>query len=340
MANQPVSPCCQNESANPKSYEIGADKVLDYRFQITELISQSGMGTIFKAIDRNTGRTVAIKIPHLSAESDPGFYQRFEREEKIGLALDHPGIMHVIAVEKKSRPYLVMEYLDGQTLRQRLSSGSMDLDEAVRFAMRICDVLDYMHSHKVIHRDLKPENIMLCVDGSIRIIDFGIAKVAGHRRLTFGGFTHALGTPDYIAPEQVKGKRGDERTDIYSFGAMLYEMTTGSAPFNGESPYQIMNARLSSDPAAPHKRNPAISAQLEEIILHAMERDPSDRFSRAADMKRELEAPETVELTGRKDRLQPLSQWRMRWRSMRVAVWTMLITLAICGSALFIYRRH
>ena len=137
-----------------------------------------------------------------------------------------------------------------------------------------------MHEHDVVHRDLKPENIMICNDGSIRIMDFGIAKYEGMRRLTFGGFTPAMGTPDYMAPEQVKGRRGDRRTDIYSLGAILYEMVTGSVPFEGANPFLIMNARLSGDPVAPRVRNPELSPQVEEIILHAMARIPPSGISR------------------------------------------------------------
>jgi serine/threonine-protein kinase len=233
-----------------------------------------------------------------------------------------------------------MEYLEGKTLRQHLSAGRMDLAEASGIAIKLCEALDYMHSCKVVHRDLKPENIMLCNDGSIRIMDFGIAKVAGLRRLTFSGFTPAMGTPDYMAPEQVKGKRGDERTDIYSLGAVLYEMTTGSAPFEGTSPYQIMNARLTGDPQAPQKRNPDISPQLEEIILHAMERDPKDRYPRAAIMKEELETPGKVRLTGRQDRLQSSSLWKARLHNARIALWTALITIAVFALVLFLFRKH
>jgi serine/threonine-protein kinase len=330
---------CGDVSETATSYEVGIGHVLDKRFQITELISRGGMATIFKAADMNTGETVAIKIPFMQLESDLGFCQRFEREELICQTLNHPGILQITSVENKSRPYMVMEYLEGQTIRQRLSVGQMDLDEAVAIGIKVCDALDYMHSQKIIHRDLKPDNIMLCSDGSIRIMDFGIAKVAGLRRLTFSGFSPRLGTPDYVAPEQVKGKRGDERTDIYSFGAMLYEMATGSAPFEGTSAYMIMNARLSGDPKAPRKYNPAISAQLEEIILHSMERDPKARYSRAAVMKAELEAPERVHLTGRRNRLQSSSPWRTRWQSVRISLWTALITLAVFGLILFWFRR-
>jgi serine/threonine protein phosphatase PrpC len=323
-----------------KDYEIQIGQVMDERFQITEIINRSGMATIFKAIDLNTGQTVAVKIPLMQFESDPGFFDRFEREELIGRTLNHPGILHVASIENKSRPYMVMEFLEGQTLRQRLSDGPMDHTEAVSIAVKICAALDYMHSYNVVHRDLKPENLMLCGDGSIRIMDFGIAKVAGLRRLTFSGFSPAMGTPDYMAPEQVKGKRGDERTDIYSLGAMLYEMTTGSPPFEGTSPYQIMNARLSGDPVAPHKRNPNISPQLEEIILHAMERDPNGRYRKAVDMKAELEEPARVQLTGRRDRLKSSSPWKSRWHTLRIVFWTVLVMLIGFGLILFVFRKH
>ena len=171
-----------------------------------------------------------------------------------------------------------------------------------------------MHENGVVHRDLKPQNIMLCNDGSIRIMDFGIARAQSSRRLTFVGFTPAMGTPDYMAPEQVRGSRGDARTDIYSLGAILYEMATGEPPFGGDSAYVIMNARVSGDPVAPRKANPKLTPVLEEIILHAMERDPKRRFPTAAEMKAELDDYERVQLTGRCSRLQAPQIWKARFR--------------------------
>ncbi|HEY1922065.1 MAG TPA: protein kinase [Tepidisphaeraceae bacterium] len=299
-------PTYQKESPAVMGHELEVGQVLDDRFRITDIISRSGMASIFKAVDQTTGDVVALKVPFMQYESDPGFYQRFQREQAIGTALRHPYILKMMPDDsvKKSRPYIVMEYLEGQTLGHLMHTiGPMPEADALKIASRVCEALHYMHEHDVVHRDLKPDNIMICTDGSIRIMDFGIAKFEGQRRLTFGGFTPAMGTPDYMAPEQVKGKRGDARTDIYSLGAILYEMVTGSVPFEGANPFIIMNSRLSGDPVAPRKRNEKISPQVEEIILHAMARLPQDRYATALEMKKELDHPETVELTGRCDRL-------------------------------------
>lgn len=316
------------ESADPTTkYELRPGQILDNRFLILETISRSGMATIFKATDQKTGEAVAVKVPLMQFESDPGFYSRFLREEEIGSRLNHPYILKFIHVEEgqRSRPYIVTEYLRGYTLSHLLNSiRPMPENDAIKLAGRICEALVYMHENGVVHRDLKPQNIMLCNDGTIRIMDFGIAKTKEGRRITFTGFTPAVGTPDYMAPEQVKGKRGDERTDIYSLGAILYEMAVGFTPFEceNENPLVIMNARVTGDPAAPRKRNPKVTPQAEEIILHAMERDPRHRYQSAAAMKAELDDPSGVILTGRCDRLQTPTQWRRGWKKV---LWIALV---------------
>ena len=287
------------------------------------------MAIIFKATDLKTKETVAVKVPLMEFESDPGFYSRFQREEEIGSRLNHPYILKFIPVDEKdrSRPYIVTEYLGGYTLAHLLNSvRPLPEKDAVQLAGRICDALAYMHEHGVIHRDLKPQNIMICYDGMIRIMDFGIAKAAEGRRITFTGFTPSVGTPDYMAPEQVKGKRGDERTDIYSLGAILYEMVVGVTPFESENEnlFVIMNARVTGDPVAPRKVNPKVSPQVEEIILHAMERDPKNRYPTAATMRADLDNPSAVELTGRCDRLQTPRSWRRGWKK---AFWIVLASL-------------
>jgi serine/threonine-protein kinase len=233
-----------------------------------------------------------------------------------------------------------MEYLQGQTLAALLREvHPLPEPDAAKIASRVCEALDVMHFHKIVHRDLKPQNIMVCNDASIRIMDFGIAKSLKARRITFVGFSPSMGTPDYMAPEQVKGKRGDERTDIYALGAILYEMCTGQTPYEGESPYAVMNARLTGDPVAPRKINPKITPAIEEIILHALERDPSNRYQTAAAMKAELDDYEKVELVGRFGRLQAPQLWKSRFRMLPLIL---LFGLAqvIVFLLLFLYFKH
>lgn len=323
------------------SNELQIGQVVDERFRITHLISRSGMSSVYKATDLSTGAAVALKVPFMEFESDPTAYSRFEREEAIGKVLDHPYILRVLPVEHKSRPYMAMEFLDGQTLRRLLSSkGKLSAAEALKIVSCACEALEYMHRQNMVHRDLKPENIMLCKDGTLRIMDFGIAKVSGMRRLTFGGFSPALGTPDYMAPEQVKGKRGDERTDIYSLGAVLFEMVTGAVPFEGSSPFQVMNARLAGGPADPRAINPDIPPQVEEIILHAMERDPADRYPSAAAMKAELDAPKTVKLEGRHERLQTPAVAKPGSSQLRTLVLSTLFVVIVASLFLVFVLRH
>jgi serine/threonine-protein kinase len=326
----------------PVSNELQPGQTLDNRFEITDVINRSGMGCIFKAKDLKTGLTVAIKAPLMQFESDPASFSRFEREEEIGTSLSHPYILRIFAVppEEKSRPYIVMEYLQGQTLAALLREvHPLPEPDAAKIASHICEALDYMHFRKIVHRDLKPQNIMICTNGTIRIMDFGIAKSMKARRLTFVGFSPSMGTPDYMAPEQVKGKRGDERTDIYSLGAILYEMVTGQTPYEGESPYAVMNARLTGDPVAPRKVNPKITPAIEEIILHAMEREPVRRYATAAEMKAELDDYEKVELIGRCRNLQSPQLWKSRFRNLPLIL-LLALGWVVSFLLLFLYLKH
>jgi serine/threonine-protein kinase len=281
-------------------------EVLDERFVITEVVSRSGMSMIFRAQDLHNGNAdVALKVPHMAFESDPGFSTRFQREEEIGLSLNHPYILRFIPITTpKSRPYIVMEYLRGCTLAHLMSAMSpIPEKDALKIGALLCQALEYLHGEGVTHRDLKPHNVMVGRDGTIRLLDFGLAKSTDLRRVTFCGFTPAMGTPDYMAPEQVKGRRGDARTDIYSLGAMLYEMLTGKPAFDGDSPLAVMNARVLGDPEPLRSLNPAVSPQAEEIVLHAMERQPSMRQPSAQALGDELSNSAGVALTGRCDRV-------------------------------------
>ena len=267
------------------------------------------MASIFRATDLNTGRPVAIKIPHPEMESDPVFFERFHREEEIGKKLDHPGVMKVLSEDGRGDLYMVMEWVEGKLLRQILNEQKkLAAERAVRLALRIADALDYIHRHGVVHRDLKPENIMVDNDDNIKLIDFGIAANAGSRRLTFAKLSQTMGTPDYISPEQVKGKRGDGRSDVYALGVMLYEMLTGKVPFSGPNPFAIMNDRLLNNPVPPREVNPEISPQLQEIIYRALERDPSKRYPNAHEFAWDIEHQDQVGVPDRPE----LRDWRKR----------------------------
>jgi serine/threonine-protein kinase len=319
--------------------EFGPSGRLDDRFAVTEILCNGGMAAIYKANDlQNNGRLVAIKIPHRTAEADPILYSRFQTEEKIGCELDHPSILKFFSVNNKSRMYLVMEFLEGKTLFELLRERRVLPEaEALALASRICEPLQYLHDRGILHRDLKPENIMICKDGSMRLMDFGIARLAHARRMTFIGF--APGTPHYMAPERVNGKRGDPRTDIYSLGAILYEMLTGVIPFNNEDVTTVMNMRVTGDPESPRRVNPNISPQAEEIVLQAMERDPDKRYATAAALKAALDEPGKVELTGRCDRLEPSTPFKRGWRKARTLILWAVVPVII-QVLLFLFLWH
>jgi len=273
---------------------LEAGDTLDH-YRLDATVARSGMSTLYKATDMNNGRLVAIKIPHEEMESDPVLLARFRREQEIGQELDHPGVVKTYDGEQRSRVYMVIEWVDGRLLRSILNeAGRLPIDRAMKLTLGICEALDYMHKHGVVHRDLKPENIMVDDEDNIKLIDFGIAMKEDARRLTFAGPSPMLGTPDYISPEQVKGQRGDQRSDIYSLGIMLYEMLTGQTPFAGPNPLAVMNERVLNDPRPARKLRPEISAELQEILLRTLEREPRHRYQTASEMAWELEHQEQV----------------------------------------------
>ncbi len=269
------------------------DTLDHYRLDAT--VARSGMSTLYKATDLRDGKRVAIKVPHEEMEADPVLVARFKREQEIGLELDHPGVVKTYDGGPGSRLYMAMEWVEGRLLRSILNEErKLPIERAVNLTLQICDALDTMHKHGVVHRDLKPENVMVDDADRIKLIDFGIAKREDARRITIVEVTKTLGTPDYISPEQVKGQRGDQRSDIYSLGAMLYEMLTGDPPYTGSNPLAVMNERLLHDPLPVRKSRREVSPELEEIVRRALEREPRNRYQTASEMAWELEHPEMV----------------------------------------------
>ncbi len=309
--------------------------LLDH-YRIENLVARSGMASIFRAIDEENGRTVAIKIPHPEMEADPSLFDRFKREQEIGEKLEHPGVMKVFKDPKKSRVYMVMEWVDGKLLRNILAAeGKLTPERAARLTARVCDALDYIHAHGVVHRDMKPENIMVNAQDEIKLIDFGIAANEGSRRLTFAKLSNVMGTPDYISPEQVKGKRGDARSDIYAMGVMLYEMLTGRVPFTGNNAFLIMNDRLLNNPPPPREIDPSISPALQEIIYRALERDPKNRYATAREFAKDLEHQEQVGVADRPE-LQDWKQRKSHWPK-RVLNYALLALIPILVFSLLLW---
>ncbi|HXB68709.1 MAG TPA: serine/threonine-protein kinase [Candidatus Acidoferrales bacterium] len=309
-------------------------------FRIDSVVAVSGMATIFRATDLRTNQTVAIKVPHPEMECDPVFFERFQREAQIGREMSHPGVMKVLPDESQGRVYMAMEWVEGRLLREILTvEQTLPRERAIRVATAISGALDYIHSHGVAHRDLKPENVMVDAQDRVKLIDFGIAARTGARRLTYGKFSQLMGTPEYISPEQVNGKRGDGRSDIFALGIMLYEMLTGKTPFQGETPLAVMNSRLKNNPIPPRELDPTISPELQETIYRSLERDPAHRYAKASELARDLEHPEKVAVAPREELR--ASGWRSEPLPRKVAFYGALLAVpAVIFSLLIYVARH
>ena len=319
--------------------EVSVGETLD-QYKITELIARSGMASILKAIDTETSQTVALKIPYPQFESDVVFYERFRREEAIGQRLDYPNIIKVLTPRRKSRMYIAMEYVEGSSLRALMrDKRPFPPERALGYARQVCSALVYMHGQGVVHRDLKPENMLVTDAEQIKIMDFGIALDESARRLTWAGLSTTIGTPDYMAPEQISGRRGDARTDIYSLGVILYEMLTANLPYEGANVYAVMKAKASQDPQPPSRWEHDIDPRLEEIVLRAIERSPRNRYASAAEMLADLEDPSRVQPTGRAARLHPRASWK-RFRAIIMTGVFFVSLVAIFATLVYLARRY
>lgn len=310
--------CCADLSEKeglgpPLEEELRAGYLLDGRFLIQEVIGRSGMATIYRAEDQaEGGRSVALKIPLMRVENDPVSFGHFEREGRIGEALNDPRVLKFIRVDApKSRPYILAEFVDGCTLAFVIHrTKPVPERDALRIASELCKALGHMHAMGIVHRDVKPSNIMIRRDLTLCLMDFGLAAEIDAGRGFLSGLTPLFGTPEYMSPEQVRNRKDDERTDIYSLGVVLYQMLTGVLPFQNEDPWVAAQMRVTGDPVAPRTLNPAITPEAEEIVLRAMRRKPAERYQSVAELRADLDAPERVHVTGLCGRLQA-PKWRL-----------------------------
>ena len=286
------------------AYAIIADNMLQIgdqfdHFQIQAYMAQGGMSDIYRAFDLVNRREVVIKVPDQSMLGDPAQFERFQRELEVMKTLDHPAILKGLGSGKYNRiPYLVTEFVDGKSLRNLIeTSAPLTPDQAVSLTRKIADGMAYCHQNDVIHRDLKPENILVTADGQPVIMDFGLALTKGSHRVTYSNLSVTMGTPDYMAPEQIEGQRGDQRTDIYALGTILYELLSGSVPFTGDSNMVIMAQHLNGTAPRLDRVNPSIPSTLAAIVAKCLSRDPDQRYADMTALVDAFDHPENADLS-------------------------------------------
>jgi serine/threonine-protein kinase len=304
-------------------------------YTVMRSLNGGGMGHVYLARDA-TGEQVVLKFPHLSMIGDPAYYERYQREVQIGRALRHPAIQRVLAAgEFEGQPYCITEYVTGQPLRTYLGSHApLPAEEAIGLLDKLCQGVAYCHEQGVVHRDLKPENMVLTPEGAVVIIDFGIAWLRGARRITWAGLSTPMGTPDYMAPEQIQGKRGDARSDLYALGAIGYELLSGEPPYGGDNPLAVMSQHLTGTLRPLTALNPAVPVTLDWVVQRALRRQPGARYQTVEAFRQALlhhQEAEPPEPEAEPRGLLAGHPWLRQWLRAGVILLAVLVGLVLVG---------
>ena len=275
--------------------EIGT--VFEDRYKLLRSLGHGGFAGAYLAEDLHSNEKVVIKIPDISQLGDPAIHERFRREMEIGKLLNHPDLPATLAISEGSPPYLVLKYMEGESLAKILNDkGRFPVDQTVAMVVNLLDALSYCHQKGVYHRDLKPENLLLAPDGHLKIIDFGIAFMEGAPRVTWRGFSGLMGTPEYMAPEQIKGERGGASSDIYAVGCLTYHLLSGNPPFTGDNPLTIMYQHMTDAPKPLTAILPDLHLGIRAVILRSLRRRKEERYASVQEMADDLRHPEKVDL--------------------------------------------
>ena len=269
-------------------------QVLGERYEIGGVLGRGGMAEVHRGRDLRLGREVAVKVLRHDLARDPSFQVRFRREAQASASLNHPAIVAVYDTGEDrtatgATPYIVMEYVEGETLRDVLRrEGHLTPERAMALSADICGALDFSHRNGIVHRDVKPGNVMITPQGTVKVMDFGIARAVSDSAATMTSTAAVIGTAQYLSPEQARGEGVDARSDVYSMGCMLFELVTGAPPFTGDSPVAVAYQHVREDPRLPSSINPGIPPELDAIVLKAMSKNPANRYQSAAEMRNDL----------------------------------------------------
>src|SRR3978361_177836 len=268
--------------------------VLGERYEIGGVLGRGGMAEVHRGRDLRLGREVAVKVLRQDLARDPSSQVRFRREAQASASLNHPAIVAVYDTGEDrtasgATPYIVMEYVEGETLRDVLRRERRPSPErAMSLTADICAALDFSHRNGIVHRDVKPGNVMITPQGTVKVMDFGIARAVSDSAATMTSTAAVIGTAQYLSPQQARGEGVDARSDVYSAGCLLYELVTGTPPFTGDSPVAVAYQHVREDPRTPSSINPEIPPELDAILLKAMSKNPANRYQSAADMRADL----------------------------------------------------